>query len=78
MKFASFIDNNKHTWGIVKDGQLISVDEAILKELPTLRSAISQKKLMEVGQNLAKKPGTVAVDQAMFLPVITDPEKFYA
>ena len=30
---------------------------------------------MEVGQDLAKKPGTVAVDQAMFLPVITDPEK---
>ena len=67
MKFASFIDNNKNTWGIVKDGQLISVDEAILKEVPTLRSAISQEKLMEVGQNLSKKPGTVAVDQAMFL-----------
>ena len=30
---------------------------------------------MEVGQNLSTKPGTVAVDQAMFLPVITDPEK---
>ena len=75
MKFASFIDNNKNTWGIVKDGQLVSVDEAILKEVPTLRSAISQEKLMEVGQNLSKKPGTVAVDQAMFLPVITDPEK---
>ena len=29
MKFASFIYNNKNTWGIVKDGQLVSVDEAI-------------------------------------------------
>ena len=62
MKFASFIYNSKNTWGIVKDGQLISVDKAILEELPTLRSAISQEKLMEVGQDLAKKPGTVAVD----------------
>ena len=45
MKFASFIYNNKNTWGIVKDGQLVSVDEAILKEVPTLRSAISQEKI---------------------------------
>ena len=29
MKFASFIDNNKNTWGIVKDEYLIGVDEAI-------------------------------------------------
>ena len=57
MKFASFIYNNKNTWGIVKDGQLVSVDEAMLKEVPTLRSAISQEKLMEIGQNLYSLAG---------------------
>ena len=56
MKFASFIDNNKNTWGIVKDEYLIGVDEAMLQEVPTLRSAISQGKLMEVGQELVTMP----------------------
>ena len=75
MKFASFIDKNKDTWGIVKDEYLIGVDEAMLQEVPTLRSAISQGKLMEVGQELVTKSGTVSLDQAKFLPVITNPEK---
>ena len=75
MKFVSFIDKNKDTWGIVKDEYLIGVDEAMLQEVPTLRSAISQGKLMEVGQELVTKSGTVSLDQAKFLPVITNPEK---
>ena len=78
MKFASFIYNNKNTWGIVKDGQLVSVDEAILEEVPTLRSAISQEKLMEVGQDLAKTGNSGSQIKQCFSCNYGSEEKFYA
>ena len=69
MKFASFIYNNKNTWGIVKDSQLVSVDEAILKEVPTLRSAISQEKFGS-RPKFSKKAWNNCSNQAMCLPVL--------
>lgn len=75
MRFASFIVNGRDTWGVVKDGGLISVDDSVLADCPTLRSAILQGNLSEIHDKLLLKTPSISVEEANFLPVITDPEK---
>ena len=75
MRFASFVVNDRNTWGIVKDDGLISVDDATLSDCPSLRAAIVQGNLAKIHGELMAKTPKLPVDEAVFLPVITDPEK---
>ena len=69
MKFVSFIDKNKDTWGIVKDEYLVGVDEAMLQAFRSQlesRSVSVDEELFTMDLEFIKAMIRYQIDIALF------------
>jgi 2-keto-4-pentenoate hydratase/2-oxohepta-3-ene-1,7-dioic acid hydratase in catechol pathway len=73
MKLASFIANNKSTYGVLAGNELLEPGDAFRARYPDLRTAIAASVLgkLESGEIAA----SYAVDSVQFLPLIPNPDK---
>ncbi|MBT5914641.1 MAG: 5-carboxymethyl-2-hydroxymuconate isomerase, partial [Rhodospirillaceae bacterium] len=75
MRFSSFCAHGKEIWGLIKNEGVVVVDKALASGFPTLKSAIEAGKLDEIGAALMQKKIDLPLEQANYLPVITNPDK---
>jgi len=73
VKLASFIANNKSTYGVLAGDELLEPGDAFRARYPDLRAAIAADVLgeLESGEIAA----SYAVDSVQFLPLIPNPDK---
>ena len=75
MRFSSFFAHGKETWGLIKNEGVVVVDKVLASGFPTLKSAIEAGKLDEIGATLMQKKIDLPLEEANYLPVITNPDK---
>ena len=74
MRFLSFAKNGKSSFGAVTDSGVVDLGAAH-PELPDLRSAIREDRLIELTNEVATAEPTCGLDDIDFLPTIPNPEK---
>lgn len=74
MKFASYLENGKATFGALSGDKLVTLGGK-LPGVSTLRDAIEAGKLGELGKLAKSAAPNVAVADVKFLPVIPNPSK---
>ena len=73
MKLASFIANNKSTYGVLAGDELLEPGDAFRVRYPDLRAAIAADVLGELKSG--EIAASYAVDAVQFLPLIPNPDK---
>jgi len=73
VKLASFIANNKSTYGVLAGDELLEPGDDLRARYPDLRAAIAANVLGELDS--AEVAATYAVDTVQFLPLIPNPDK---
>jgi 2-keto-4-pentenoate hydratase/2-oxohepta-3-ene-1,7-dioic acid hydratase in catechol pathway len=75
MRFATIEHEGEARWGLVVDGGIALVSDAMNDRYPTLRRAIEAGALVEAASALSGRTADVALGAAHFLPVLPDPGK---
>jgi 2-keto-4-pentenoate hydratase/2-oxohepta-3-ene-1,7-dioic acid hydratase in catechol pathway len=73
MKLASFIANDKSTYGLLAGDELLEPGDAFRVRYPDLRAAIAAAVLEELASG--EIAASYAVDSVQFLPLIPNPDK---
>lgn len=74
MKFVSYLSQQQPALGVVINDSIVNVTEAIAG-VTTLKQAIAQNKLAELVTFAETKDPEVSLTNAVFMPVIPDPNK---
>lgn len=75
MKFASFIDGQRRSYGLVSDQQIIDVGSAYRDRFPTLRDFIASQDLQQLTKAAAERAPKLDLSKVHFEPVIPNPDK---
>jgi len=77
MKLASFRHGANESFGVVMDGGIVDVGQALGSRYPSLRAVIAADRLAEVRRIATAMSPTIPVDGAAFLPVVPDADKVF-
>jgi 2-keto-4-pentenoate hydratase/2-oxohepta-3-ene-1,7-dioic acid hydratase in catechol pathway len=77
MKLASFRHGTKESYGVVIDGDIVDVGQALGSRYPRLRAVIAADRLSEVKKIAARRFPTIPLDDVTLLPVIPDADKVF-
>ncbi|MBC2666827.1 fumarylacetoacetate hydrolase family protein [Novosphingobium flavum] len=72
MKFASYVQAGKASYGLVTEGGIVDLGKRIGVEFPTLKALIAADALGKAAA-FAHEPADFAADTVEYLPVIPDP-----
>lgn len=75
MKIASFVYQNRSTYGIVKGDHVIDLESLKSHLGADLKEAIARNRLSELGADALKDLPRLALSEITFLPVIANPGK---
>ncbi len=77
MKIASFVYQNRSTYGIVKGDHVIDLESLKSHLGADLKEAIARNRLSELGADALKDLPRLALSEITFLPVIANPGKVF-
>lgn len=75
MKIASFINQNRSTYGIVEGDHVVDLESLKSHLGADLKEAIARNRLSELGADALKDLPRLALSEITFLPVIANPGK---
>ncbi|RLA24947.1 MAG: 2-hydroxyhepta-2,4-diene-1,7-dioate isomerase, partial [Gammaproteobacteria bacterium] len=74
MKFLSFVNNGKHTFGAATDAGLVDLG-ALHPEFRDLRHAIQADRLADLATEAMNADASIDIENVELLPTIPNPEK---
>ncbi len=72
MKLASFRYAGNESYGVVIDGDIVDIGQALRPQYPSLRAVIAADKLFEIESIAAKGSPRIHAADVIFIPVIDE------